>query len=150
VEELRGQRILITAHRFFGCWLLESFAWANHRLHLNAGAVALSRHRQTLKEKAPHLASDPPSPYTRPMFVGTIFPRMHSPRHPRRHRSQRRSEPRRPARDVDTVVTGTRRAAVCRIKLGSQVIVRQFRSGLWNAAAELTHVTELFPEARPS
>ena len=32
-EELRGQRILITgATGFFGCWLLESFAWANRRL----------------------------------------------------------------------------------------------------------------------
>ena len=59
-QELRGQRILITgATGFFGCWLLESFAWANRRLNLNARAVALSRHPQTLAQKAPHLASDP-------------------------------------------------------------------------------------------
>ncbi len=59
-QELRGQRILITgATGFFGCWLLESFAWANRRLNLNAGAVAVSRHPQTLAQKAPHLASDP-------------------------------------------------------------------------------------------
>ncbi|MFZ0799933.1 MAG: NAD-dependent epimerase/dehydratase family protein [Terriglobales bacterium] len=59
-QEMRGQRILITgATGFFGCWLLESFAWANHRLNLNARAVALSRHPQTLAQKAPHLASDP-------------------------------------------------------------------------------------------
>jgi len=79
-QELRGQRILITgATGFFGCWLLESFAWANHRLHLNAGAVALSRHRQTLKKKAPHLASDPAITLHSADVVGTIFPRMHSP-----------------------------------------------------------------------
>jgi nucleoside-diphosphate-sugar epimerase len=59
-EELRGQRILITgATGFFGCWLLESFAWANRRLHLNAQAVGLSRHPGVLAEKAPHLAKDP-------------------------------------------------------------------------------------------
>jgi nucleoside-diphosphate-sugar epimerase len=59
-QELRGQRILVTgATGFFGCWLLESFAWANRRLNLNARAVALSRRPQMLAQKAPHLASDP-------------------------------------------------------------------------------------------
>src|SRR5580704_12221262 len=59
-QELRGQRILITgATGFFGCWLLESFAWANSRLNLNAQAVGLSRHPGVLTEKAPHLAQDP-------------------------------------------------------------------------------------------
>lgn len=58
-QELRGQRLLITgATGFFGCWLLESFAWANRRLHLNAHAVGLSRHPGTLLQKAPHLAAD--------------------------------------------------------------------------------------------
>jgi nucleoside-diphosphate-sugar epimerase len=59
-EELRGQRILITgATGFFGCWLLESFASANHRLNLNARAVGLCRHPDLLAQKAPHLAQDP-------------------------------------------------------------------------------------------
>jgi nucleoside-diphosphate-sugar epimerase len=59
-QELRGQRILITgATGFFGCWLLESFAWANQRLNLNARAVGLSRNPSLLAEKAPHLWQDP-------------------------------------------------------------------------------------------
>jgi len=59
-QELRGQRILITgATGFFGCWLLESFAWANRRLNLHAHAVGLSRNPGRLAEKAPHLAQDP-------------------------------------------------------------------------------------------
>ena len=58
--DLRGGRILITgATGFFGCWLLESFAWANRRLDLHARAVGLSRHPEALVEKAPHLAADP-------------------------------------------------------------------------------------------
>jgi len=57
-QEMRGQRILITgATGFFGCWLLESFAWANRRLNLNARLVGLSRRPALLK--APHLANDP-------------------------------------------------------------------------------------------
>src|ERR1700690_3809307 len=59
-QELRGQRILITgATGFFGCWLLESFAWANQRLNLNARAVGLSRYPELLNQRALHLAQDP-------------------------------------------------------------------------------------------
>ncbi|MFZ0480274.1 MAG: NAD-dependent epimerase/dehydratase family protein [Terriglobales bacterium] len=59
-SDLRGGRILITgATGFFGCWLLESFAWANQSLHLNAQAVALSRNPAALAQKAPHLAANP-------------------------------------------------------------------------------------------
>ena len=58
-QELRGQRILITgATGFFGCWLLETFSWANRRLNLNARAVGLCRRPGLLSEKAPHLAKD--------------------------------------------------------------------------------------------
>jgi nucleoside-diphosphate-sugar epimerase len=59
-EELRGQRIFITGGTgFFGCWLLESFAWANNRLDLNATAVVLTRSVARFQRKAPHLASNP-------------------------------------------------------------------------------------------
>ncbi|HSZ63822.1 MAG TPA: NAD(P)-dependent oxidoreductase [Terriglobales bacterium] len=59
-RDLRGERILITgATGFFGCWLLESFAWANDRLNLDACVVGLSRNPSTLTQKAPHLARNP-------------------------------------------------------------------------------------------
>jgi dTDP-glucose 4,6-dehydratase len=58
-QELRGERILITgASGFFGCWLLETFSWANRRLNLKARSVALSRRPGVLYEKAPHLKQD--------------------------------------------------------------------------------------------
>ncbi len=57
--ELRNGRILITgATGFFGCWFLESFAWVNKRLGLNAQAVAVARHPELLESKAPHLLRD--------------------------------------------------------------------------------------------
>lgn len=59
-EELRDQRIFITGGTgFFGCWLLESFTWANEKLGLNAMALVLTRDLNAFKKKAPHLASHP-------------------------------------------------------------------------------------------
>jgi len=59
-EELRGRRLFITGGTgFFGCWLLESFAWANDRLGLGASALVLTRNWEAFQRKAPHLASHP-------------------------------------------------------------------------------------------
>ena len=58
--ELCGQRLFITGGTgFFGCWLLESFAWANDKLGLGASALVLSRDPEGFRRKAPHLASRP-------------------------------------------------------------------------------------------
>jgi nucleoside-diphosphate-sugar epimerase len=59
-EEIRGKRIFITGGTgFFGCWLLESFAWANDHLGLNADALVLTRNLESFRQKAPHLVSHP-------------------------------------------------------------------------------------------
>lgn len=58
-EELRGKRIFITGGTgFFGCWLLESFIWANEKLDLGAQAVVLTRDPERFRQKALHLASN--------------------------------------------------------------------------------------------
>lgn len=55
-EDLRDQRIFIAGGTgFFGCWLLESLAWANDRQNLNVKALVLSRNPEGFAKKAPHL-----------------------------------------------------------------------------------------------
>ena len=59
-EEVRGKRIFLTGGTgFFGCWLLESFLWANDHLDLNASATVLTRDPAAFQRKAPHLAAHP-------------------------------------------------------------------------------------------
>jgi nucleoside-diphosphate-sugar epimerase len=59
-EEIRNQSLFITGGTgFFGCWLLESFVWANDKLGLNASAQVLTRDRKAFEAKAPHLSHHP-------------------------------------------------------------------------------------------
>lgn len=59
-DEVRGKRLFLTGGTgFFGCWLLESFAYANDKLGLNSSALVLTRNYEAFKLKAPHLANHP-------------------------------------------------------------------------------------------
>lgn len=59
-EDLRGARIFITGGTgFFGCWLLESFIFANQQLDLKASSSVLTRKPDSVKQKLPHLMLNP-------------------------------------------------------------------------------------------
>ncbi len=50
-EDLRGERIFITGGTgFFGCWLLESFLFANQQLDLKASASVLTRRPDSVQQ----------------------------------------------------------------------------------------------------
>jgi len=55
----RGARIFMTGGTgFVGTWLMESFAWANRRLHLKAKLDVLTRDPLAVAATKPHLAAD--------------------------------------------------------------------------------------------
>jgi len=74
-EELRGKCIFITGGTgFFGRWLLESFAWMNDSLNLNASALVLTRDYDTFQENAPQLAANPAIKFLAGDVRNFIFP----------------------------------------------------------------------------
>jgi nucleoside-diphosphate-sugar epimerase len=74
-EEMRGKRIFITGGTgFFGSWLLESFAWANDKLGLNASAFVLSRNPEAFEKKAPHLYHHKAIKFLRGDIKDFVFP----------------------------------------------------------------------------
>jgi nucleoside-diphosphate-sugar epimerase len=55
-DELRGKRLFLTGGSgFFGTWLLESFAYANEKLGLDATLVVLTRRIDATEKKLPHI-----------------------------------------------------------------------------------------------
>ena len=59
-EDLRGARLFITGGTgFFGCWLLESFLFANQQLDLKASASVLTRRPDSVKQTLSRLMLDP-------------------------------------------------------------------------------------------
>ena len=58
-DEARGESIFVTGGTgFFGRWLLESFAYLNASLSLDARLVVLTRDAESFRRKAPSLAAN--------------------------------------------------------------------------------------------
>jgi len=147
-SDLRGERILITgATGFFGCWLLESFAWANRRLNLNASAVALSRHRQTIAHKAPHLAADPAISFHAADVRSGDFPQgqfshvIHA-----ATEASAKLNAEAPLAMFDTIVEGTRRALQFAATHSVKRLLFVSSGAVYGTQPpELTHLSEAFP-----
>jgi nucleoside-diphosphate-sugar epimerase len=149
-EELRGQRIFITGGTgFFGMWLVESFLWANQRLHLGARAVVLSRNPPAFCQKQPHLAefaalsfhqgdvrdfAFPPGTFSHVIHAAT--------------QSSARLNEQSPAVMLDTIVAGTERtldfAVACRAK---KFLLTSSGAVYGLQPPEMIHVAEDYPSS---
>lgn len=75
-KELCNRKIFITGGSgFFGSWLLESFAWANDKLNLNASAVVLTRNPEAFKKRAPHLYNHTAIKFLKGDIKDFVFPK---------------------------------------------------------------------------
>ena len=144
-DSLRGQRIFITGGTgFFGCWLLESFAWANERLGLGAEALVLTRNLETLARKAPHLASRPDIRFQIGDVRDFAFPAGRCSHVI--HAATDSSGPlanEHPEILLDSVVTGTRRALDFAIQSGAKQFLLTSSGAVYGRQpATLTHLAE--------
>jgi dTDP-glucose 4,6-dehydratase len=147
-EELRGQRLFLTGGTgFFGCWLLESFTWANDRLKLGAGAVVLTRDPAAFGRKAPHLANHPAVRLHRGDVTAFEFPAG-----PFGHVLHAAAESATtlnaddPLRMIDVVVGGTRRVLDFARRCGARRFLLTSSGAVYGRQPpELTHVPEEYP-----
>lgn len=149
-DELRGQRLFITGGTgFFGCWLLESFIWANDRLNLDCQATILTRSPEAFRSKAPHLAGNkavslimgdirsfkfPNGAFSHVIHAGT--------------ESSAKLNEENPLLMLDTIVTGTRHTLDFSLKCGARKFLLTSSGAVYGKQpSELTHIPEDFTGA---
>jgi dTDP-glucose 4,6-dehydratase len=149
-DEFRGQRVFVTGGTgFFGCWLLESFAWANDRLGLEAQALVLTRNAEAFRCKAPHLATHPairlypgdvrsfdfpPGPFSHVIHAAT--------------ESTSGLNERDPLLMLESIVGGTRRALDFAAACGAGKFLLTSSGAVYGKQPpDLTHIHETYPGA---
>jgi nucleoside-diphosphate-sugar epimerase len=149
-EELRGNRLFITGGTgFFGCWLLESFAWVQDQLNLGAEAVVLTRQPDAFARKAPHLAMHPAIRMFRGDVCSYAFPdgEFSHVIHAATESSSSLNE-KDPLRMLDTIIAGTRRtldfAVHCQAK---KFLLTSSGAVYGQQPSEISHLPEYYPGA---
>lgn len=144
-DPLRGQRIFITGGTgFFGRWLLESFAWANHALELGSSASVLTRNPKAFAAKAPHLAASPAIQLLAGDFTTFPFPegRFHSVLHAATE-PEFTAHPGAPLGIFDANMIGTRRVLEFARQSGaSRFLFTSSGAACGRPPSELTHIPD--------
>ncbi len=147
-EEMRGERIFITGGTgFFGCWILESFIWANERLNLGCHSVVLTRSPLAFQIKAPHLAAHPTVHLYQGDIRDFVYPSgtFHYMIHAATESSARLNSEQ-PLIMLDTIIQGTRRALDFAASCGTQKFLLTSSGAIYGKQPpEMTHIAEDYP-----
>lgn len=147
-DDLRGGRLFVTGGTgFFGCWLLESFTWANDRLKLGAEAVVLTRDPAAFGRKAPHLAGHPAVRLHAGDITTFEFPAgafSHVVHAATESATTLNADD--PLRMIDTIIDGTRRALdFARVAGARRFLLTSSGAIYGRQPPELSHVPEDYP-----
>jgi len=146
-KELREQRIFITGGTgFFGCWLLETFLWANDQLGLKARVTVLTRNSRAFEQKAPHLAKHPAVTLLDGEVRSFHFPEGHF-SHVIHAATQSSAALNREQPEVmfDTTLEGTRRCLEFAVACGARKFLLTSSGAVYGTQPpQLTHLPETF------
>ena len=121
-KHLEGARIFVTGGTgFFGCWLVETFAYACDQLHTNASMTVLSRSPEAFRAKVPHLAAHQAIHLIEGNVRSFAFPRDRF-THVIHGATSASAEVNRtqPLEMLDTIIDGTRRTLDFAVATGAQ------------------------------
>ena len=150
LAELRGARLFITGGTgFFGKWLLETFAYANRELALNAKTVVLSRNPGKFLAQMPHLAAEDCIEFVQGDVTSFAFPPGDFSHiiHAATETTTRLGRPQ-PLDTLDTIVSGTRRVLdLARDRHVQAMLLTSSGAVYGRQPPEMTHIPEDYPGA---
>jgi len=159
-ETVRGQNLFVTGGTgFFGRWILESFAFINERLALDAHMTVLTRSPAAIATKAPALAANPRIRFVRGdvrrLSAGRILRRLppgHSGQFPFLIHAATESGSTLgqddPLAMFDTILTGTRAALDFAAASGTRRFLFTSSGAVYGPQpSNITHLSEICPSA---
>ncbi len=141
-EQMRGKNLFVTGGTgYFGCWILESFFWANEKLDLQASVVVLTRNADAFRKNFPRLANNSAASFTSGDVSSFEFPEQKFDFiiHAATDVYSRVN----PLQAIDTIVEGTRRVLEFAKRCGAKKVLMTSSGAVYGRQpVTLSHIGE--------